>query len=110
MASSNQTYQFALNALKPLSAKVSLEDRRNYAYHFASGRPMLMTSAANTLGFRTYEGYGHPPQEHLAKYMQVTGQRVSKLTNQFFFSRQADTKLKLIKAFAIDKVALFHAD
>lgn len=106
----NQSFFGALNALKPLQQGLSAEERRNLTFHFYTSRPLLITSAANTLGFRTYEGYGHPPKEYLSRFEEVTNKKLSPLTNQFYFPLEPGTNDALLKAFNVDRKIIFKRD
>ena len=103
----NKNFSEIQTKLKPLIEKYSLKERRRRVFHFEVHSPLEMNYVAQTLGFRTMEGYGHPPQDLLLALQQTENISISRQTNVLFFPFNSKHQESTWKMFTIDSVVSF---
>lgn len=99
-------YKELVSAITPLKEKYDSETLRKRSFYFNTSQPVLINYAAQSLGIRTLEGYGHPPAKFLIKFENITGFKISPLTNNFYFQGLPD-KDKVLKEFGVQTIVSF---
>jgi hypothetical protein len=93
-----------LNQVTPLK-EVSEDD-----FFFPTPRFQRYNFVAQSLGIRTYEGYGHPPLQLIEVIQYISKVKFNENTNWFYFFEDLPNKEEILKAFDIDIVADVQED
>lgn len=96
-------FSSALTQLTSVKKQIAPAEREQKLFYFLSPDPLVFNAAANYLGFRTIEGYGHPPKDIFRRMEVLTGQEISPTMNQLIFPRSQLIGFAL-KEFNIDTV------
>jgi hypothetical protein len=105
ISKTNSGFQAHVQYMKLIDAKLYLSHMEKVV-HFEGPNPIEFIAAANFLGIRTVEGYGHPPKSHFKILSTVTGLSLNPMSNSLLLNRNLPNYKELLKAFNVTDVVM----